>query len=512
MKKKLSFSLKPTQQWALFLLFFLILKALVIFLVIQYSSIKLSPDESQYWVWSKSLSYGYYSKPPGIAWQIALTTFLFGDTEWGVRCGALLLSIGSCFALYRLALLSNLSAKTAFWAAIIFSFSPLGFFGSLAATTDGGLTLFWILSLCELAPALKKGKPEFWKVGLWIGLGALFKWSSYILWIFVLGLLYFHKKWRDKEIWTGLAISIIGLIPSYAWNATHDFATFRHVFNQMQGGQPGAKASGNFFEFLGSQIGLLSPLYFGLLVFGLIALLFNKKMRGAVQTWGWLSCILMVFYLGFSLFFKVQSNWMIFAYPTIAIVIAWYAQDIQKWLWSATGLSVFIVLILLLIPIIQNHSVDATHPLPYKLNPFQQCLGWNKIDPALRNAGYDPKKHFLFGDKYQMTSLLSFYSPGQKRAYFLNLLGTRNNQFTFWPSLAQEKLGKDGYYVVDWNKTTPSVEHKDRIINKLKPYFYSVDYVSNYSLFESYTIPSKGVMIFKCTHYNGKVPPVTNRY
>src|SRR6476660_2833864 len=32
--------------------------------------IDLSEDESHYWEWSRHLDYGYYSKPPGIAWVI----------------------------------------------------------------------------------------------------------------------------------------------------------------------------------------------------------------------------------------------------------------------------------------------------------------------------------------------------------------------------------------------------------------------------------------------------------
>src|SRR6266446_4955373 len=41
----------------------------------------LFPDEAQYWVWSQQLALGYYSKPPLVAWLIALTTGLFGDSE-----------------------------------------------------------------------------------------------------------------------------------------------------------------------------------------------------------------------------------------------------------------------------------------------------------------------------------------------------------------------------------------------------------------------------------------------
>src|SRR6202011_3961474 len=43
------------------------------------------PDEAQYWVWSQQLALGYYSKPPLVAWLIASTTGLFGDSELAVR-------------------------------------------------------------------------------------------------------------------------------------------------------------------------------------------------------------------------------------------------------------------------------------------------------------------------------------------------------------------------------------------------------------------------------------------
>ena len=38
-------------------------------------------DEAQYWEWSRELAWGYYSKPPVIAWLIALSTSVCGDGE-----------------------------------------------------------------------------------------------------------------------------------------------------------------------------------------------------------------------------------------------------------------------------------------------------------------------------------------------------------------------------------------------------------------------------------------------
>jgi 4-amino-4-deoxy-L-arabinose transferase-like glycosyltransferase len=85
------------------LLFWVALSKVFVALIILYSGIGLMPDEAQYWTWSKELSYGYYSKPPGIAWQIAFGTWLFGDTEFGVRFGSIILSFVLSLGIYWLA-------------------------------------------------------------------------------------------------------------------------------------------------------------------------------------------------------------------------------------------------------------------------------------------------------------------------------------------------------------------------------------------------------------------------
>ena len=48
----------------------------------------LYADETQYWLWSRSLDWGYFSKPPMIAWIIASTTAIFGNADWAVRLAA----------------------------------------------------------------------------------------------------------------------------------------------------------------------------------------------------------------------------------------------------------------------------------------------------------------------------------------------------------------------------------------------------------------------------------------
>src|SRR5690606_25544983 len=52
------------------------------------SPVELHGDEAQYWSWSRELDFGYFSKPPLVAWVAAATTALFGDAEWAIRIGS----------------------------------------------------------------------------------------------------------------------------------------------------------------------------------------------------------------------------------------------------------------------------------------------------------------------------------------------------------------------------------------------------------------------------------------
>ena len=55
------------------------------------SGLELHGDEAQYWSWGQTLDFGYFTKPPLIAWVIAATTAVCGDGEACVRASSPLL-------------------------------------------------------------------------------------------------------------------------------------------------------------------------------------------------------------------------------------------------------------------------------------------------------------------------------------------------------------------------------------------------------------------------------------
>lgn len=502
-----------------------VVKAIIMVWIILNGQIGLGPDEAQYWTWSQQLDWGYYSKPPGIAWQIWIGTQFFGNTELGVRSASVLLGALLPFSIYYLARTCLLRQATACLAGAIMALSPIGFMGSFLAISDVGMMLFWTLSCATFASALSREKiPNYYLIGFFIMCGAIFKWPIYLLWLLVIGFVLLYRKFASKHLIGGVLLSLVGLFPSMIWNISHEWATFRHVSATIIDKEAGLKSAslfnGNFFGFLGAQVALVSPVLFILLILAFISILRRREqVRSSLLFCGLSSFVIITAFSFLAIFEKIQGNWSDFAYPTGIVLIAWYVNESipKKVAWAVGGivLSVAMIVGTLFIPYVQSQALYNQHPISYKINPFKHNLGWDHLSQVLNRAGYDPSQHFLFSSKYQMASILSFYGPRQKRAYFLNLHGIRKNQFSFWPGMAQEQVGKTGFFVLAENSPQLEMQLSQQVVEHqklLSKYFRDVNYLGIAPLFDSYGMMVKGAMIFKCVAYNGLEAENSQRY
>jgi hypothetical protein len=501
-------------RYLLALIALLLLKGAALIWVIFHAGIGLGPDEAQYWTWSQQLAVGYYSKPPGIAWEIWAGTSLFGNTELGVRAGALMIGFLLPLSVYALARACRLAERTSFWAALSMGLCPLGVLSSFLAITDGGMVLCWTLTCIAIAQALEEKRPlPFSIIGLLIALGALFKWPIYLLWIALLVIV--PKKCLTLKYVGGILLSLLGLVPSLIWNYQQDWPTFRHVSatvwnpQSIEIGTTGLM-QGNLADFLGAQALLLSPILFVLLIMALIALWRRKEEAPALRFCALLCGGLVSLFLVVSLFKKMQGNWVDFAYPSGLVVLAWYACEYrpkaQAWLVGGLILSVILITAVFSIPTVQSKSFFGKSSIPYRMSPFRHNVGWQRLEWELKDVGYQPNKHFLAADKYQTTSILSFYSPGQQRAYFLNLLGLRKNQYSYWPGLKQE-IKKTGYFVVVENSPPQESAWKkvqERYQELLRQEFKMVHFLGTRPLFYSDGQPVKVSWIFEVSDYLGQ--------
>ena len=84
---------RPATETGYFVPLLLCLGALLALRIaaIHFAKIDLVPDEAQYWTWSRELAFGYFSKPPMIAWVIRGISEVCGNSEACVRSASPLL-------------------------------------------------------------------------------------------------------------------------------------------------------------------------------------------------------------------------------------------------------------------------------------------------------------------------------------------------------------------------------------------------------------------------------------
>ncbi|MDA8432401.1 MAG: glycosyltransferase family 39 protein, partial [Nitrospiraceae bacterium] len=292
----------------------------------------LSADEAHYWEWSRRLDWSYYSKGPLIAYLIHAGTALFGNTPLGVRIFAVFLSALSSLAIYRLGR-RLYDGRAGFYSALLVQVVPLFAVYGVLMTIDSPFMFFWILSLLLFWNAVadegpggpgKSGVLDWALLGAAIGLGLLSKYT--MAFFYLCGLLYFlfHKDGRkflfEKGPYVAIAVSLLVFSPVFIWNARHGWVTLKHTAGQAHLSDGLVVSQKYFFDFLGSQLGVVTPVLFVLMFYALWKL--RKDGRGAFLFW--FSAPVIAFFALKSIQGKVQGNWALPAYATGFIAFSAY--------------------------------------------------------------------------------------------------------------------------------------------------------------------------------------------
>ena len=93
---------RPAPGFPLLLAILLALTALRV-IGLYASRVDLFFDEAQYWVWSRDLAFGYFSKPPLLAWIIAASDRVCGSGEACVRLASPIFYLGTSLVTYAIA-------------------------------------------------------------------------------------------------------------------------------------------------------------------------------------------------------------------------------------------------------------------------------------------------------------------------------------------------------------------------------------------------------------------------
>jgi hypothetical protein len=373
----------------------------------------LGPDEAQYWFWSKAPAFGYYSKPPVVAWSIAATTALFGDSEWAVRLSAPLYQLGAAIFLF-LAARRLADDRAAFWAGVSWLTMPGVFLSAALITTDAPLLFFWSLALYAFIRMTAPGETRrlAWgaMLGAAIGFGLL---SKYAMLFFLPGaaLALLAAPERRKTMSAGAAalaalIALALLAPNVAWNAANDFQTIAHTAANANWTQSFGHPD-KLFKFLGDQFGVAGPILLGLMIAAAVAGLRGGEERLRLLLAFSLPALLIVSTQAFIA--RAHANWAAVAYPSAVIAAAIVAARFTR---GDLALKSSLALHLaagagFLAAFMSFGLADAVGASA----PFKRLRGWDGQGPeiAARALGYDA---ILTDDREVMSGLLYYARPG----------------------------------------------------------------------------------------------------
>ncbi len=437
------------------LVFFLLLISLFRIYFIMTSPIDLSPDEAHYWEWSRRLDWSYYSKGPMIAYLIYLGTSVFGDTVFGVRVFAVVLSAASSCLIYLMAR-DLYDEKTGLASALLLQIVPLYSVFGVLFTIDSPFIFFWVLSLYILHKLLKRQLYKgckttfdyFWVLlGISVGLGLL---TKYTMAFFLFSGLLFLLSSKDTRgllktsgPYIAVLVSLAVFSPVILWNAANGWVTLKHTAGQAHIAE-GLKISAiDFIEFVGSQFGVITPVLLVLIITALWKI--RKTEKGAFLFW--FSAPTLIFFILKSLQGKVEANWALPGYAAGFIAFsACYARDIMTAGRSRKALLISGILLSLLVTFFA-HFPSLLH-LPQKIDPTSKLVGWKELGQETsviykEMALTGPV--FVFASRYQVSSEVAFYMDGHPVTYCINL-DRRMNQYDLWPGIEGFK-GQNAVYV-----------------------------------------------------------------
>ncbi len=460
---------------------YIMVAVLTILRLLQLNSLELIPDEAYYWTWSRHLAMGYYDQGPMIAYLIRATTMLCGNTEFGVRLSACLLSAGTTLLAGALGA-RIFDARAGFIAAMFITVTPLMEVGSIIATYDPPLVFFWTLSLLCLWNALfsttgdegmectRRQRLAWILTGISAGLGLLSKQTIVLLLPSLLLFLIIspkHRFWLKRpEPWTALAIMLLCYTPVVLWNAHHHWWTFRHLlFLEHKAHHTPIHRLG---DFIGSQALLVSPILFG----GAIVAMTHapRDEEGNVR----LSAVFLICMAAPALLFfcfqalkaKVQGNWV--PYGWISPLVLWGGilsarldnparrQGAVTLLSMGAGTSILLMLLMLFPFLRETLGVK----LPAKSDMTNTAYGWKKlagevtqVQQQMEQGGH---KVLICGNNYEFPSEMEFYMKGHPAAYDLFLHWKLTEYAVDTPKLKHD-LGADAIFLDVWQHNDPDL-------------------------------------------------------
>ena len=396
--------------------------------------VDLVPDEAYFWVWSKHFALSYRDKGPLVAWTIAVGTHLFGDTVFGVRFFAVLLSAGTAFQLFRLA--ERLyDDRTALWSVVVAAVIPLFAVGSILMTIDPLSVFFWAWGTNLAWVAFETGKIRYWVLlGLAVAIGFLAKFINVVQLVGVGLFLCWSRPHRhflfSRQSLATLFAFGVSSSPVFWWNmqtgwlhveALHERSGIQHSF----GIHPW-----EFLQYLGGIFAVVSPLIMAGILVAAIGLWRSEGDEPRVKHLVSQFLPVQVMYLILGLNSKGEPNWIAPSLITgiVMLVVFWRQLMARNPTWRlvagfALGLSLVTAAFLHIVIFLR---------LPLKYDPLRRAEGWLDFAQHVEKARQATHPNFLIGNDRVPASMMQFYLSDHPVTY-VQPEAYGKSQYTLWP-------------------------------------------------------------------------------
>lgn len=451
-------------------------------------------NEAYYWTWSKHLDLSYFDHPPMVAYMIAMTTAVGGDSVFFLRLGTVLFFCVTSLLIYRLAFEISRSRKTAFYSLLLANFLPLFFLVGILTVPDGPLAVFWLLYLFLLFRVAKGVLWRHWYLmGLVLGLAVLSKYFAVLLvpstLLFLLSDKQLRSNLKSPHPYAALILSGLVASPIFFWNLRENWAS---VTYQLSARHSGSVFWDNLWALVRGQLGVVTPI----LLFCFIATLFIFAKRGfrrggdirdkfIVLT---SAPTLVFFYIVMCLTNEAEPHWPGLGYVPLLIGAVWLYPEylvnkrnlnvrfsqrtvsvsafFRMWtrgtkafkLFVGIGLLVPLVFILfmniqLFYPVYRppiSNSDNLSDLTGWEVGQYDatsDLFGWPEVAKRVREVTAEMTGNgetpFIFSFHYNIASQLSFALKDTKNVFCLS---KSTDQFDFWQN-TKNLIGRSAVYI-----------------------------------------------------------------
>ncbi len=431
--------IKKYKNLIVFILLYFLLKLLYLY----HLKLPLSYDEAYYWDWSRILDWGYYSKPPMVAWLIKISTEIFGISEFAVRFPALVCNTLSLLFSYLLVdrYFERIKAN---YLVLTLAFLPILTVYSFIMTIDPPFILFWSIATYFFCLYLENSNyKNAILTGIFTGLGLLSKQTMFAFWILSLFYLIFFRKNLILKKASLFLIFLPFLIyfPNLYWNYTHQFVMFKHTEHHF------SRIGFSFEKFFSFFIECLVIYSFFLLIFLYKGIEYIKKRSFFSQTLNFLYILsfpLSLFFILISIYIRLNTNWIMpFILSGFLFTFAYLKFDRNYKSFFYLNL-IFIILISSII-LYSGFTYDKAPSLAQPL--FTKFRGWKELAKEVEKF-YKPNIPIVVSHR-EIASSLAFYMKKHPYIYVIKTQNFPENQYQIWRD-DRELNGKIVLVVKKW--------------------------------------------------------------